>query len=113
MQCQSQDITEVCLKLAQLLIKGFSIFCSGDFTQFHSVPGPYELQRNCLNFFSFFSAGGHFVQQSRIMVVNHNGSFRRKYTLPVPFGGTNGAFQRKMVGEGFEEADSHNIAHLS
>ena len=47
------------------------------------------------------------------MVGNHNGSFRRKYTLPVPFGGTNGAFQRKMVGEGFEEADSHNIAHLS
>ena len=27
----------------------------GDFTQFHSVPGPYVLQRNCLKFLSFFS----------------------------------------------------------
>ena len=55
MQCRSQhnwtskeQSSEVCLKLTQLLIKGFSFFAlveksgAGDFTQFHSVPGPYE-----------------------------------------------------------------------
>ena len=66
------------------------------------MPGPYQLQRNCLKFFSIFSTDGHFVQQSRIMVGNHNGAFQRKYALIVPLGGTNGAFWRKMVGEGFK-----------
>ena len=47
--------SEVCLELVQLLIKGLTIFCSGDFTQFHSVPGPYELKRNCLNIFLFLA----------------------------------------------------------
>ena len=61
MQCRSQ----VCLKLAQL--RFFSIFCSGDFTQFHSVLGPYVLQRNCLKFLSIFSIGGHFLHQSRMV----------------------------------------------
>ena len=41
------------------------------------------------------------------MVGNDNSAFQRKYALFVPFGGTNAAFLRKMVGEGFEAADSH------
>ena len=61
----------------------------------------------------YFSTEGHFVQQSRIMVGNHNGTFRnKKYALRVPFRGTSGAFQRKMVGEGFEAADNHDGSGL-
>ena len=51
-----EQSSEVCLKLAQLLIEG-----SGDFTQFHSVLGSYELQKNCFEFFSNFRIGGIFV----------------------------------------------------
>ena len=40
-------------------------FCSGDFTQFHSVPGPYETTKKLFEFFSILSTGAHFVQQSR------------------------------------------------
>ena len=42
------------------------------------------------------------------MVGNHDSAFPKKYALLVPFGGTKGAFWRKMVGEGFEVADSHD-----
>ena len=40
------------------------------------------------------------------MVGNHIGAFWWKYALLLLFRGTNSAFQRKMVGEGFEVADS-------
>ena len=69
------------------------------------MPSPYELQRNVLNFFFVFCTDGHFVWHSRIMEGNHNGAFRRKYALLVPFGGTNRTLRRKMVGEGFEAVD--------
>ena len=38
-------------------------------------------------------------------VGNQNGSFRRKYAFPVPFGGRNGSSPRKMVGEKFVTGD--------
>ena len=38
-------------------------------------------------------------------VGNQNGSFRRKYAFPVPFGGKNGSSRRKMMGEKFETDD--------
>ena len=43
--------------------------------------------REIVGIFSIFSSGGHFVQQSRIMVGNHNGAFQRKNALLVHFRG--------------------------
>ena len=55
------------------------------------------------------SVGKTKVESQQIQVYytvgNQNGSFRRKYAFPVPFGGRNGSSRRKMVGEKFGTVD--------
>ena len=57
------------------------------------------------SFVTLLSAQCAFSQGSNFTVGNQNGSFRRKYAFPVPFGGRNGASWRKMVGEKFGKGD--------
>ena len=54
---------------------------------------------------SIYSKTLYIVKHNNTTVGNQNGSFRRKYAFPVPFGGRNGSSRRKMVGEKFETGD--------
>ena len=45
--------------------------------------------------------GGESAEDSSHTVGNQKGSFQRKYAFPIPFGGRDGSFQRKLVDEDF------------